>query len=124
MTTRAAKHDLYIEQGATFDFQLNWKQGKPAVPVDLTGCSARMKFREEYTSPSLFEASTDDGNITLGVAAGTGANIRVLIPAAVTAAFTFDAAIYDLEIVAADGVTVRRLLQGRVIVNPEVTHDD
>lgn len=114
----AAKLKLIIDQGATFTKTVTWKTGKPAAPVDLTGCSARMQIREKLESTAvLLELSTTDGRITLGGAAGT-VNLRV--EAVVTAAITWRTGVYDLEIEFADG-TVRRLFSGPVAVSPEVT---
>lgn len=45
----AAKLKLVIEQGATFRKTLTWKAGTPSVPVDLTGCTARMHIRAVIT---------------------------------------------------------------------------
>lgn len=41
----AEKLKLLIEQGATFRKTLTWKAGTPPVPVNLTGCTARMQMR-------------------------------------------------------------------------------
>lgn len=114
----AAKLKLSIDQGATFTKTVTWKTGKPAVPVDLTGCTARMQIREKIESTAvLLELSTTDGRITLGGTAGT-VNLRV--EAVDTAAITWRSGVYDLEIEFTDG-TVRRLFSGPVSVSPEVT---
>ncbi|RST54100.1 hypothetical protein [Variovorax sp. DXTD-1] len=114
----AAKLKLSIDQGATFTKTVTWKTGKPALPVDLTGCTARMQVRETIQSDDvLLELSTTDGRITLGGTAGT-VNLRV--EAADTAIIAWKSGVYDLEIQFADG-TVRRLLSGSVTVSPEVT---
>lgn len=114
----AAKLKLAIEQGATFRKTLTWKAGKPAVAVDLTGCTARMHIRAEITSPTpLVTLTTENDGITLGGVAGT---IVLLITATATAAFAWEAGVYDLEVVFANG-DVRRLLYGPVVVSLEVT---
>ncbi|XXQ53890.1 hypothetical protein ACA040_002572 [Xenophilus aerolatus] len=114
----AFKLKLSIDQGATFTRQVTWKTGKPATPVDLTGCIARMQIREAIESPEvLVSLTTANGGITLGGAAGT---VALRIEAAATAEFQWTAGVFDLEIEFADG-TVRRLLAGTVTVSPEVT---
>lgn len=114
----AFKLKLSIDQGATFTRQVTWKTGKPATPVDLTGCTARMQIREEIESAEvLVSLTTANGGITLGGAAGT---VVLRIEATATAAFQWTAGVFDLEIEFADG-TVRRLLAGTVSVSPEVT---
>lgn len=114
----AAKLKLSIDQGATFTKTVTWKTGKPAVPVDLTGCSARMQVREKIDSEDvLLSLSTMDGRITLGDAAGT---VALRVEAEDTTDITWKTGVYDLEIEFADG-TVRRLFGGSVSVSPEVT---
>ena len=114
----AAKLKLMIEQGATFRKVLTWKSGTPAAAVDLTGCTARMQMRAEIDSATpLVSLTTENGGIALGGVAGT---IELLITATATAAFTWTSAVYDLEIILANG-DVRRLVYGLVTVSPEVT---
>lgn len=116
----AAKLKLLIEQGATFRKTLTWKSGTPLVPVDLTGCTARMQFREEIASAEpLITLTTENNGIVLGGTAGT---IELVITATATAAITWTEAVYDLEIVFASG-DVWRLVYGPVTVSPEVTRD-
>lgn len=116
----AEKLKLLVEQGATFRKLFTWKAGVPAVAVDLTGCAARMQMRAEITAAvPLVTLTTENGGIVLGGTAGT---IELIITAQATAAMTWTAAVYDLEIVLANG-DVRRLLYGPVTVSPEVTRD-
>lgn len=116
----AAKLKLAIEQGATFRKVLTWKAGTPAVPVNLTGCTARMQIRKEIASATPYiELTTENGGITLGGVAGT---ISLFISPTDTAAFTWTAGVYDLEIVFSP-TDVRRLVYGPVTVSPEVTRD-
>ena len=113
----ASKLKLGIDQGATFRRRLTWKTGTPASPVNLTGYTARMQVRGELADDAvLLELTTENGGITLGGAAGT---IDLHISAAATAAFTWEAGVYDLEMVSGDDVT--RLVAGTVSVSPEVT---
>src|SRR3990172_3895211 len=115
-----SKLKLRIEQGATFRKHLTWKTGDPALPVDLTGCSARMQVRGELTDVlPLIELTTENGGITLGGVAGT---IELYISAVGTAALTWESGVYDLEIIMSNGDIVR-LVGGGVVVSPEVTRD-
>ena len=116
----AHKLPLKIDQGATYDKVLTWKTGTKAaaVPVDLTGCTARAQIRSEIDSPIvLLELTTENGRIHLGGPAGT---IRILIDATTTAAIDWESGVYDLEIVFAGGRVDRRLA-GSVSVSKEVT---
>ena len=114
----AAKLKLTIEQGATFRKTLTWKAGTPSVPVDLTGCTARMQIRASIPATAvLADLTTENGGITLGGVAGT---IELFIAPTETALITWTAAVYDLEIVFSP-TDVRRLLYGPVTMSPEVT---
>lgn len=116
----AGKLKLRIEQGATFRKLLTWKAGTPAVPVDITGCTARMQIRADIDDADpLISLTTENGGITLGDTAGT---IELYISDTDTAAITWETGVYDLEIILANG-DVRRLLYGTVTVTPEVTRD-
>lgn len=97
-------------------------------PINLTGFIARMQIRPSIDSTTvLLELTTENGGITLGGAAGT---IDLLADADATALLDFSpstpaalaagAGVYDLELEAADG-EVTRLLQGNVVLDPEVT---
>lgn len=114
----AFKLSLKIDQGATFTKVVTWKTGKPPVPVDLTGATARMQIRATLEAPEvLLELTTTNGGITLGGVDGT---VTLRIEATATAALTWRTGVYDLEVEFADH-TVRRLLSGGVSVSPEVT---
>lgn len=112
--------NLTIYQGATFRSLSTWKSGTPSLPVDLTGCTARMQIRPTIASTTVYVTlTTENGGITLGDDAGT---VAVFISDEDTAAFTWATGFYDLEIEFPSG-DVRRLLAGKVKVSPEVTRD-
>lgn len=114
----AGQYDLRIEQGATFDRLLTWTQD--GVPVPLAGLSARLQVRKTVgaADPPLLALTSPDGGITLT----DPGEIRLSLTAEETAALAFASAVYDLEIVSpTTPETVVRLLQGKVLVSPEVT---
>lgn len=87
------------------------------APKDLTGWTARMHIRTDVdatetihtlVSPTDISISTNDAKITMNIAAD------------VTAAFDFDSAVYDLELIDTLG-NVTRLLEGEVELSREVT---
>lgn len=111
---------LTIYQGATFRSLCTWKAGTPAVPVDLTGCTARMQIRPAAGSPTVLASlTTENGGISLGGSSGT---VAIYISADETAGFSWSAGYYDLEVEFLSG-DVRRLLSGKVKVSQEVTRD-
>lgn len=119
-----AQADICIFQGATFSQTLYWEVGDPPAPVNLTGYTAKLQVRSSHKSKVvILELSTSNGRITLGTGGDmtTGA-INLSISATDTAQLSIcdDAKpVYDLEMTS--GATVSRILQGNVIIAPEVT---
>lgn len=129
--SQAALFHLNVDQGATFRLSVKWQTQTGAVvsPVDLTGITFTMMVRRKYASregatPPILSltsaASSSQGSITL-VNAATG-DLLVEITDEGTVLLTRTEYLYDLEAHLADG-SVTRLLNGRVIVSPEVTTD-
>lgn len=89
------------------------------TPKSLVGAVARMDIRDRVGGTLLLALSSAGVSpaITLNDLEHT---IVVSIPAAATATMAFKSAVYDLEIVSADG-TVSVLLAGGITVVPEVT---
>jgi hypothetical protein len=128
VTTR---QDLLIRQGETFAHVHN-------AGIDLTGYSARMAVKAGFEGSHEAYLSTgpdaDGGTITLGGEAGTvtvamtaaqasrlaGDLTYFLFVAPQQRAERFITYIYDLKLVSPGG-DVHRELQGRVIVEREVT---
>jgi len=111
----AGLYDITIEQGATFQLNLTWKDSNGS-PINLTGYSARMQVRESYESEDVIVSLVSPTNITLGGALGT---ILITIANSVTSSLSFVEGVYDLELIV--GSTVTRLLQGKAIISREVT---
>ena len=120
----AGIHNLLCDQGATFRKTLTMLQSDGTTVVDLTGYSARMKIKDEVGGTLIKSlTSATNGGLTIGGSAGnvTNGEIDVLISATDTASFDApQTAVYDLEIVSSGGI-VDRVLQGKFIINPEVT---
>lgn len=111
-----AKIKLNIEQGATFRYSLNWTADD--VPVDLTGCTARMQIRLDVSSPAVIaELTTQNTGIVLNATPG---QVDLYLSATDTAALNFDTAVYDLEVEFTNG-DVCRLIEGEVALSLEVT---
>lgn len=125
----AGKYHLIIEQGATLNLEIQYKDSA-GVPVDLTGYSGKMQIRSDYadnnptTYITLSSSLAADGtglnfSGSNGTTPPTSGSIGIYISAASSSVFTFDTAKYDLEI--ASGSVVTRLLQGDVKLQKEVT---
>jgi hypothetical protein len=121
----AGKYSMLIEQGATVNISLAYKDSNNAA-IDLTGYNARMKIRDNYAdsaTTTYFALSSslaaDGTGITLGGVSGT---VGIFISAASTSVVNFDTAYYDLELVSGStNPIVTRLIQGTVKLSKEVT---
>lgn len=112
----AGKYDIVIEQGADFLLTLTWRD-QNYNPINLTAYTARMKVKETKDSTTTLISLTSSSGIILGGALGT---IAIAITAANTATYTFETAVYDLELIDGSGV-VTRLLEGSCTLSREVT---
>ena len=118
MTTHPGKYNLRLYRGSTFSKVITWKDESKAL-INLTGWKARLHMRATIDDANPFMSlTTENGGITLGGAAGT---ISLMATASATTAITITQGVYDLEMIAPDGVTVTRLLEGFVFISREVT---
>ena len=127
----AGKYSFAIEQGATLNFELAYKDSNND-PIDLTGYQARMQLRPNKGSDTVFitlSSSLDPNDDTgLNMSGSSGINppesgtIGVHISAFSSSQLTFDTAVYDLEIATGSSYpTVTRLLEGNIQLVKEVT---
>jgi hypothetical protein len=123
----AGRYSFVLEQGATFNIQLDWTDGN-GDPIDLTGYHARMQLRPTVESSDVIlslsssldvsgsgiflRGSTNDLPLTSG-------SIGIYIAADTSQNLDFNEAYYDLEIVS--GATVTRLVEGKVKLSKNVT---
>jgi predicted MFS family arabinose efflux permease len=108
--------DFTIEQGATFNLLLTWKINDTLV--NLTGYTARLQARVDVEDTELIlSLTTANAGITLGGAAGTISLDQTATQTTLLPAGTY---VYDLELIAANS-TVTRLVQGELLISPEVT---
>lgn len=127
----AGKYSFVIEQGATVDFEIQYKDSNN-VPIDLTDYSARMQLRPSVESNTIYltlssSLNADGTGLNMSGSNGstppTSGSIGIYIASCTSSALTFSEAYYDLEIYSGSGVcpyTVR-LLEGKVKLSKEVT---
>lgn len=130
----AGKYSFVIEQGATTNFEIQYKDSNND-PIDLSGCSARMQFRDSYADTpnstiylTLSSSLNPDGtglnmSGSNGTTPPTSGSIGIYIASCTSSMLTFDCAYYDLEIYCSGGScpVTTRLLQGQAKLSREVT---
>lgn len=123
----AGKYSFTIEQGATFQLELQYKDANND-PINLSEYSGRMQIRSSVSDSTvllqLSSSRAEDGT-GLNFSGSNGStppasgSIGVYISAVSSSALTFSEAVYDLEIYS--GSFVARLLEGKVRLSKEVT---
>ena len=86
--------------------------------VNLTGYNARMQIRETVdSSTTIYEATSAAGQIVLD---NTYKTITLTIPASVTQAFTFETAVYSVELFTVAGEVIP-FIEGNLVLSKEIT---
>ena len=119
----AGKYALLIEQGATLDLQLEYKDSN-GDPIDLSNYHGRMQIRSDYADNggTVYLQLTNPVNNGTGIDfGGSDGMIYIQISDTDTESLDFDTALYDLELVDNNTNKVIRLLEGTVKISKEVT---
>jgi hypothetical protein len=128
----AGKYNFTIEQGATVDFEIQYKDSNNK-PVDLTGYSGRMMIRSNFAdnTPTTYltlSSSLNSDGTGLNFSGSrnskppTSGSIGIYIAACTSSALTFVTARYDLEIYSGSNCPYTvRLLEGQVNLSKQVT---
>lgn len=109
------KYNIKARQGSTFNF--NFTISTNGTAWDLTGCSAAMQVRSSASSSKKILNFSNTSGITLGGSDGT---VSVTASASTLAAIPAGNYVYDFELTYPDD-TVVALLEGKFIINAEVT---
>jgi hypothetical protein len=125
-------HDLGIEEAVYvdadhFDMPISTVKDKWVVgsgemtyhkPTDITDYTARMQIRENWHATDIIhELTTENAGIVLTV---EDAGIAITILPVDTEAFTFNVAVYDIEMISPSG-QITRVIEGTVTLHKEVT---
>lgn len=108
----SGKYNITAEQGATF--KLNFTVATDGTPWNLSTYTGRMQVRQSYASTTTLI------NVTSMTMTSQG-KVSVVVDATTMAAVPAGRWVYDLEIQSTGG-EVTRLLEGKFVVSPEVTH--
>tara|TARA_B100001059_G_C17607634_1_gene462847 strand:+ start:90 stop:428 length:339 start_codon:yes stop_codon:yes gene_type:complete len=109
----AATYDLVIDQGSDFAIDLTITEGGSAK--NLTGYAGRAQLRATHAASSV------TASFTVSVVNASNGTMKMQMSAANTASITAGRYVYDLEIHTSGDAIVKRLIQGSVTINPEVT---
>jgi hypothetical protein len=107
----ARKLNLVIDQGTTFSYTIYLNDANGS-PQDLSDFTARSQLRKSYGSTSYTAFTTYVG--------GPAGSVTISLSAAQTSTLKAGRYVYDIEMVNTN-LTVSRLAEGIVTVNPEVT---
>ena len=130
----AGKYNFTIEQGATVDFAVQYKDSN-SNPIDLSGYQARMQLRPTIGSSTVIltlssSLGIDGTGLNLSGSGGlnastppTSGSVGVFVSAATSSLLTFDSALYDLEIASGSGdsAVVTRLIEGIIKLSKNIT---
>ena len=126
----AGRYSFIIEQGATLDFEISYKDSG-SNPIDLTDHQARMQIRPSIGSDTVhltLSSSLDADGTGLNLSGSDGLNpptsgtIGIFISANSSSLLDFNEAVYDLEIATGSTYpTVTRILEGSIQLSKNVT---
>jgi len=109
-------YDLRINQGESLRLAIPVLDDNGSG-VTVTGMTARAQIRSWDSSDTvLHEWSTTAGNLSLA-----GSQVILTVDPATSSAWTFRTGAWDLELVNPALSTTTRLVEGLVVVEPEIT---
>lgn len=117
--SKAGIYNIEIEQGATYSSTVQYTDDS-GVPIDLTSCEIRLGIKDQITDTTFLKFLDNGVNGGITVTNALQGTFRIYISPIETAAFTFNRAVYDLEVQFPNG-DIERLIKGRVLVSREVT---
>lgn len=112
----APRYDITIEQSATFEMFLVYKNAAGVV-VDLSLYDAEMQVRESVGGRVLATATKTNGRIVMNASG----QVNISIPALETRLIDSPRGVYDLFITPPGGTPVRKVIFGDVDIKTSVT---
>lgn len=110
-----SKVNYELRRGDTFNPTLTYRDSTSSV-IDLTGYQARLDIKDEIDG-TIIHSLTHLSGLALS---STSPNISIFIDEVDTALFTFEVAVYDLELTDNAGI-VKTLMEGVISLKLDVT---
>jgi hypothetical protein len=115
----AATKNFDVDQNTTFVFSVQYTQEDETMPIDLTGCTAKMQVRDTKGGKQLLATLTTPHSSGISINGPTG-TLTVTIPASATNKFIYPKSAYDIVVTDTNGNKIR-LLEGFLTLNRSVT---
>jgi len=114
----ATRHNIQFRVGSKFEFSVEVRNRDGSIK-DLTGYSGRMQVRKTADDVTkLVDATTANGMVTINAPGGV---VTVTVGADVTAAYTWNTGVYDLEVFTVAPAEVIAVAEGFAALLPNVT---
>jgi hypothetical protein len=114
----AVDYDTTINQGADWYINFQYKDTATNTPINITGYTAALQLRSlPSDTTTALSLTSPSGGITITGATGL---VEVHATAVQTGAIVTGYYYYDCEITSPTNV-VTRLIQGQILVSPQVT---
>ena len=106
--------NLYIDQGTTFNSVVTLKN-QDGTAMDLTNYTVKSQFRKSYQSSVAI-------NFTANVyGTATNGQVRLQLSASSSSGVKAGRYLYDIEITNASNSEKFRVLEGIIVISPEIT---
>lgn len=110
----AGTYNIVADQGATFN--LKFTIDTDGTSWNLTSYTFAMMVKESTSSTSPYLDLPTDGTVTMN----SSGEVSITVPATKMTTIPAGRWYYDIELTSGGGI-VTRILEGRFIVNPQVT---
>lgn len=105
--------NLYIDQGSDYSSIVTVKSAT-GLPLNLTNYVAKSQIRKSYSSSQAYDFDCEIINASEG-------KIRISLPAAVNELINPGRWLYDVEITESTTGKKKRVIEGIVIITPQIT---
>jgi hypothetical protein len=114
----AVAYDTSINQGADWYINFVYEDTDTGTPINITGYTAALQLRSlpSDTTTALSLSSPSSGIVITGASGLVAVHATAAQTGAIIAGYYY----YDVEITSPAGV-VTRLIQGQILVSPQVT---